>query len=90
MALVSTSPTEGIQTVMTDPTQNDGEKAPGTSGVLLQAKGLTIRTRSNATLLSDVSFHIEPGDFVALAGISRSGKSVLLQSLAGLIEPADG
>ena len=82
--------TEGIKTVMTDPTQNDGEKTPGTSGVLLQAKGLTVRTRAGVSLLSDISFHIEPGNLVALTGLSRSGKSILLQSLAGLIEPAEG
>ncbi len=75
---------------MTDPTQNDGEKTPGTSGVLLQAKGLTVRTRAGVSLLSDISFHIEPGNLVALTGLSRSGKSILLQSLAGLIEPAEG
>jgi ABC transport system ATP-binding/permease protein len=86
----SAAVTEGIKTVMTDPTQNDGEKTPGTTGVLLQAKGLTIRTRAGVSLLSDISFHIEPGDLVALTGLSHSGKSVLLQSLAGLIEPTEG
>ena len=81
---------EGIQTVMTDLSQNDGEKAPGPGGVLLQAKGLTVRTRAGVSLLSDLSFHIEPGELVALAGLSRSGKSTLLQSLAGLMEPEGG
>ena len=75
---------------MTDPTQNDGEKDPRTTAVLLQAKGLTIRTRAGVSLLSDISFHIEPGELVALTGMSRSGKSTLLQSLAGLMEPASG
>ena len=87
---VSADVKEGIKTVMTDPTQNDGEKAPGTSGVLVQAKGLTIRTRAGVSLLSDVSFHIEPGDLVSLSGLGHPGKSVLLQSLAGLMEPAEG
>ena len=87
---VSADVTEGIKTVMTDPTQNDGEKAPGTSGVLLQARGLTIRTRTGVGLLSDVSFHIEPGELVALTGLGASGKSILLQSLAGVLEPTEG
>jgi len=82
--------TEGIKTVMTDPTQNDSEKAPGTAGVLVQAKGLTIRTRAAVSLLTDISFHIEPGDLVSLSGLSRSGKSILLESLAGLMQPAEG
>jgi ABC transport system ATP-binding/permease protein len=75
---------------MTDPTQNDGEKAPGTTGVLLQAKGLTIRTRAGETLLSDISFHIEPGELVALTDLGRSGKSILLRSLAGALQPTSG
>jgi ABC-type multidrug transport system ATPase subunit len=90
MTPVSTTPTEGIQTVMTDPAQNDVEKTPGTSGVLLQVKELTIRTRTGENLLSDISFHVEPSELVALTDLGRSGKSILLQSLAGVLEPADG
>ena len=76
--------------VTTDPTENDGQKAPATSGVLLQARELTIRTRAGVSLLSDISFHIEPGELIALTGVSRSGKSILLQSLAGLMTLASG
>src|SRR6188474_162082 len=91
MMTVSTDAIEGIKTVMADPIQNDGEKkAPETTAVLLQAKGLTISRRAGVNLLSDISFHIEPGELVALIGFSRSGKSTLLQSLAGMIEPASG
>ena len=90
MMTVSTDVTEGIKTVMTDSAQNDGEKAPGTTAVLLQAKGLTIRTGAGENLLSDISFHIEPGELVALTGMSGSGKSSFLQSLAGLMEPSSG
>jgi len=90
MTTVSTDVTEGIKTVMTDPAQNDGKKAPETTAVLLQAKGLTIRTRAGVSLLSDISFHIEPGELVALTGLSRSGTSTLLHSLAGLLEPTSG
>ena len=75
---------------MTDPTQNAGEKAPGTTGVLLQAKGLTVRTRAGETLLADISFHIEPGELVALTDLGRSGKSILLRSLAGALQPTSG
>lgn len=75
---------------MTDPAQNDGEKTPAPSGVLLQAKELSIRTRAGVSLLTDISFHIEPGELVALTDIGRSGKSTLLQCLAGLIQPESG
>ena len=75
---------------MADPAQNDGDKVPETTAVLLQAKGLTIHTRDGVSLLSDISFHIEPGELVALTGLARSGKSTLLQSLAGLVKPESG
>ncbi len=90
MAPVGTSPAEGIQTVMTDSSQNDVEKTPVKSGMLLQVKELTIRTRAGETVLSDISFHIEPGELVALTDLGRSGKSILLQSLAGILEPSKG
>jgi ABC transport system ATP-binding/permease protein len=90
MRTVGTGVTEGIKTVMTDPVQNESETAPRPTGVLLQVKGLTIRTRAGVSFLSDISFHIEPSELVALTDLGRSGKSALLQSLAGLMEPESG
>jgi ABC transport system ATP-binding/permease protein len=87
---MNTNVTEGIKPVMTDPTRENGETAPRTKGVLLQVKGLTVRTSAGESLLSDISFHVEPSELVALTGLSRSGKSVLLQSLAGLMKPESG
>jgi ABC-type multidrug transport system ATPase subunit len=75
---------------MTDPIQKDGEKAQAPSGVLLQAKDLTVRTRAGTSVLTDISFHIEPGEVVAVTDLGRSGKSTLLQCLAGLIKPESG
>lgn len=75
---------------MAEPAQNDVQKVPETKGMLLQARGLTIQTRAGVSLLSDISFQVEPGDLVALTGLSRSGKSTLLHSLAGLLKPSGG
>ncbi len=88
--MTTVSMDEGNKAVMTDPAENDGQKVPASKGILLQAKELTIRTHAGVNLLSDISFHIEPGELVALTGLSRSGKSILLQSLAGLIKPESG
>jgi ABC transport system ATP-binding/permease protein len=87
---ISTDVTDGIKPVMTDSTQGDGEKAPRPNGVLLQSKDLTVRTSAGVSLLSDISLHIEPGELVALTGVSYSGKSALLRCLAGLMTPVSG
>ena len=88
--MVSTNAIEGNKTLTTDPAQDPGQLAAAFKGVLLQAKGLTVRRGANLELLSDISFHIEPGELISLTGTSRSGKSTLMRSLAGLLEPASG
>jgi ABC transport system ATP-binding/permease protein len=88
--MLSIDVTEGNKAVLPDSTGRDGQKPPGMNGILLQAKGVTIRARTGTSLLSDISFHIEPGQLVALTGVSHSGKSILLQSLAGLSLPTGG
>lgn len=90
MTALNTDLTDGKKAVMTDPIEDEGQTTPRANGVLLQVTGLTVRTRTNVTLLSDISFHIEPGELIALTGLSRSGKSTLLQSLAGLLKPESG
>lgn len=75
---------------MTDSDQDDGQNIAAPGGVLLRAKELTIGTRTGENLLSDISFHIEPGELIALTGVGRPGKSILLQSLAGLMKPVSG
>src|SRR5512135_1919995 len=40
--------------------------------------------------LIDISFQIEPSEFVCIVGPSGSGKSTLLRILAGLIQPQQG
>lgn len=88
--MLSTDVTEGNKDIKSDPTGEDGQKPSGMNGILLQAKGVTIRTRTGVNLLSDISFHIEPGELVVLTGVSYSGKSILLRNLAGLVPPTSG
>jgi ABC-type multidrug transport system ATPase subunit len=81
---------QGIKPVITEPAQSDGENAPAKNAVLLQAKELTIHSRQGTHILSDISFHIEPGELVGLTSLGHSGKSTLLQTLAGMRKPASG
>lgn len=42
------------------------------------------------TILSDITLHIRPGEFVGLLGASGSGKSTLIKAIAGLLELSEG
>jgi putative ABC transport system ATP-binding protein len=60
---------------------------------MLVAKGLTKQYRvgdQTLTVLSDVSFQIDQGSFVAIVGASGSGKTTLLGLLAGLDTASSG
>jgi putative ABC transport system ATP-binding protein len=60
---------------------------------MLSANGLTKEYQSGThalTVLRDVTFDIEQGDFVAIVGPSGSGKTTLLGLLAGLDTPTRG
>jgi ABC transport system ATP-binding/permease protein len=90
MTTVRVDKSNGNKTVQPDLPHYDSLNIAGTGGALIQSKGLTIRVRHGKILLSNISFQIEPGELVVITGPSSSGKSTLLQSLAGLMKPTDG
>ncbi len=65
-----------------------GPVVPGTAATI-EATGVSF-SRGPAVVLRDVTFRVEPGEFVALVGPNGSGKSTLLRLLLGLLPPASG
>ncbi|MBQ0855221.1 ATP-binding cassette domain-containing protein [Streptomyces sp. BH-SS-21] len=60
------------------------------TGLRVQARRLTQRVRGAGRVLHDVSVDIAPGRIVVIAGSSGAGKTVLLESLAGLRAADEG
>ncbi len=61
---------------------------------VLEVKNLThvysVGTPFEHIALKDVSFSVEPGEFIGVIGHTGSGKSTLMQHLNGLLKPTEG
>ncbi|HEY5154705.1 MAG TPA: ATP-binding cassette domain-containing protein, partial [Acidimicrobiales bacterium] len=65
------------------------EAVPFDRPVALAASGLSCRF-GDLTVLSDVDFHLGPGELVALVGENGAGKSTLIRCLVGALEADSG
>ena len=61
---------------------------------ILEVRGLThiysVGTPFEHIALKDVSFQVEPGEFIGIIGHTGSGKSTLMQHMNGLLKPTEG
>ena len=56
---------------------------------VLELEGLTAGYES-AAVIRDVSFHVAPGEIVALLGANGAGKTTTLRAVSGLVRPMEG
>ena len=56
---------------------------------LLEARNLSVQY-GQILALNGVTFHVAPGEAVALVGANGAGKTTLIKSIVGMLRPADG
>jgi subfamily B ATP-binding cassette protein MsbA len=69
---------------------NSGTLIPEAGGWPVELKGVTFRHGGKRSIVKDISFAVEPGEVVALAGRNGVGKSTVLDLLLRLYDPDSG
>ena len=56
----------------------------------IEARRVCFTYQEGTRALTDVDFHAEPGEFVAMLASNGSGKTTLIKVLVGLLKPQRG
>ena len=71
------------------PMENAKARTKSDGPPLLSLSGIELRIQ-NKTILNGINLDLYPGEFVGLMGPNGSGKTSLLRTIMGLVEPTDG
>lgn len=81
---------EKINKITEKPIDEDGTyEFVKNQGIEIEAKNLSFGFQ-NTSILQHISFHIKPGQKVAISGDGDSGKTVLLRMLTGIFQDFEG
>jgi ABC-type bacteriocin/lantibiotic exporter with double-glycine peptidase domain len=81
---------EKINKIIEKPIDEDGTYVfVKNQGIEIKAKNLSFGFQ-NTSILRNISFHIKPGQKVAISGDGDSGKTVLLRMLTGIFQDFEG
>ncbi|MFI1689575.1 ATP-binding cassette domain-containing protein [Streptomyces sp. NPDC020794] len=72
------------------PSSSTEASATSVNGLHIQVRSMGQRIRGAGNVLHDVSLDVAPGRLTVIAGSSGAGKTILLQTLAGLRAPTEG
>lgn len=81
-----------LKPLLTEPLEAPGQSTmPGELSGRIEVNRLSFSYSDNAPpVLNDISFRVDPGEFVAIVGPSGCGKSTLLRLLLGFEKPTAG
>jgi ATP-binding cassette subfamily B protein len=79
-----------IRPVVTAPAQPVTLPTPARAEVVFDQVSFRYPTRQDAPVLSEVSFHVRPGEKVAIVGPSGAGKSTIFHLLLRFYDPLSG
>ncbi|MEZ5783082.1 MAG: ABC transporter ATP-binding protein [Rhizobiaceae bacterium] len=67
------------------------EKEPARAGAIkLEVRNLTVKDGRGVTMVDDVSFIVQAGEIVGIAGVAGNGQSELIEAIAGIRRAESG